>query len=200
MQSVAVDLKRVEEVLNLEERVRRIPSTAMSRGLFFHLIDAQLARRGLAFTSGWQPRYGQGRRLHVLYPTTELARALAAGGALLHEDPREGLRELFRGAAAFVATTWFGRVIRSVLRPDPLEALRWMERSHDFACNHGVWRVEDRGAGHATLHMLDEYLWIDSVHRGGCEGMLEACGVHGAVEAETDDMFRGRLDVRWQIH
>lgn len=46
--------------------------------------------------------------------------------------------------------------------------------------------------------MFDEYFWIEAAQRGGCEGLLLACGVQGEVVAELDDMFTGRLDIRWQ--
>jgi hypothetical protein len=55
-----------------------------------------------------------------------------------------------------------------------------------------------RGPGNAVLHMFDEYTWIEGAHRGGCEGLLIACGVEGSVEADLDSRFNGRLHVRWR--
>lgn len=195
--SVLVDLPRAAEVLQLDERLRRIPATAKVRGLFFHHVDAQLRKRGLASLGEWQQLAPSSYRVHLLYPVSDLVRALAFAGALVSPDPREGMRELFHGAAPFAADTWFGRVFRALLKPDPLGALRWIERSRDYISNHGHWRLEVRGPGHAMLHMFDEYMFIDSVHRGGCEGLLDACGAPGEVRAEMDGMFRGRLDIRW---
>jgi hypothetical protein len=47
--------------------------------------------------------------------------------------------------------------------------------------------------------MTEEYFWIEYAQRGGCEGMLKACGVEGEVSVELDSPYRGRLDVRWQL-
>jgi hypothetical protein len=48
------------------------------------------------------------------------------------------------------------------------------------------------------MHVNDEYIWIDSAHRGGAEAMLDTCGVKGSVEAELLSEFDGRLHIRWQ--
>ena len=102
-----------------------------------------------------------------------------------------------RNAAVAPSTNASGRTVPVEVATDPLAALRWIERSRDHVCDYGRWRVEAEGAGRATIHMTDEYVWIDSAHRGGCEGLLEACGVTGEVTAELDDRFHGRLRVRW---
>lgn len=199
MSFVSVDLSRISESLALEERIKRIPSTAMVRGVFFNLVDRELRRRGLAASPAWRVESEAPRRMHALYPAPDLLRALALGGALIDPDPKQGVREIFLHAAPFVGDTWFGRAFRSVFSPDPVQALRWLERSHDYMCNYGRWRVEERGPGRATLHMFDEYCWIDSLHLGGCEGLLRACGVTGTVTATMDGMFNGRLEVAWNL-
>jgi uncharacterized protein (TIGR02265 family) len=198
--SLSVDMGTVARALDLDERLRRTPSTAKVRGVFFQLIDAQLRRRGLASASEWRLAAGKAtRHVHVLYPATDLLRAMAIAGALMNPDPRQGVREIFSDGARFAAATWFGRTFRTVFSPDPLSALRWLERSHDYICNYGRWRVEERGPGRATLHMYDEYFWIDCLHLGGCEGLLEACGVVGTVHASLDTLFTGRLEVAWRL-
>lgn len=198
--SLSVDLGSVAKALDLEERLRLTPSTARVRGVFFQLIEAQLRRRGLARSSEWRLAAGNAARyVHVLYPVADLLQAMAVAGALLNPDPREGIREILSDGARFVSSTWFGRTFRTVFSPDPLSALRWLERSHDYICNYGRWRVEERGPGRATLHMYDEYFWIDSLHRGGCEGLLQACGVVGTVHASLDGLFTGRLEIGWRL-
>ncbi|HEY1697919.1 MAG TPA: TIGR02265 family protein [Polyangiaceae bacterium] len=199
MSSVSVDLNRAAEALALEERIRRIPSTAKVRGVFFHLMDGQLRKRGLAASPEWRLAAEASRRMHALYPAADFLRAMTVAGALVDPDPRQGVRLIFSEGAPFAANTWIGRAFRAALSPDPLQALRWLERSHDYVCNYGRWRLEERAPGRATLHMFDEYCWIDSLHLGGCEGLLRACGVTGSVHATMDGMFSGRLEIFWRL-
>jgi uncharacterized protein (TIGR02265 family) len=197
--SVSVDLSRAAQLLGLDERLRRVPSTAKVRGVFFDLVDAQLRRRGLATNPEWRLATEAPRRIHALYPAGDLLRALTVAGALVDPDPKQGVRLIFSEGARFAADTWFGRAFRAVLSPNPLTALRWLERSHDYMCNYGRWRLEERAPGRATLHMFDEYCWIDTLHLGGCEGLLRACGVSGSVHATMDGLFSGRLEISWQL-
>jgi hypothetical protein len=45
--------------------------------------------------------------------------------------------------------------------------------------------------------MRDEYIWIESAHRGAAEGVLRMCGVEGTVEPELTTPYTGRLHIRW---
>jgi uncharacterized protein (TIGR02265 family) len=119
-------------------------------------------------------------------------------GAVIAADPLEGVRELFAGTARYFSSTWYGRAFARFLKPNPAGALDWIERSREHVANYGRWRVEHRGPGHAVVHMFDEYFWIEAAQRGGCEGMLAACGAEGTVDAQLESPYCGRLDVRWR--
>lgn len=199
MLNVAVDLARAAADLDLERRLRMVPESACSRGVFFNMVRDELQRRKLLGLPEVQRLLGQSRTSFRLYRTRELLEVFALGGAIVDPDPREGMRTLFSGGARYFASSWFGHAMARVLRPDPAAALSWIERSHEYFANYGRWRVERRGSEHAILHMFDEYLWLEAAHRGGCEGLLVACGVEGEVRAELDDEFHGRLDIRWQL-
>jgi uncharacterized protein (TIGR02265 family) len=134
---------------------------------------------------------------HKLYPVEDLLRLYAVLGAVLHEDPAEGIREASSGMVGHFASTWYGKFFERMIRPDPTSAMRWIERSRDFMANHGTWRLEVRAPRHVIWHMRDEFLWIESAQRGGAEGLLIACGVKGQVRAELDGPFDGRLEIQW---
>ena len=186
--------------LDVHARVLAVPASACVRGIFFNLIDEDLRRRGLARGSGMllPEKRAEKRRSYALYPLREFLPCLAAAGARADEDASEGVRAILSGGAPFCANTWFGRVFQRFLHPSPTAAFHWLERSRDYMCNYGHWRVEERGRERVIVHMFDEYIWIDPAHRGGCEGLLVACGVTGEVNVELDGAFRGRLDVRWE--
>jgi uncharacterized protein (TIGR02265 family) len=197
MSYARVDLEEAFDAVHLHERLESVPREAAIRGVFFEMIESALRRHGLATSSLWAPQKKR-RRIFQLYSMHEYLPAFATAAALIDSDPIVGMREIYSDGARFFATTWFGRALREFIRPDPTPALRWIERSHEHFVNYGGWRLELRGAGHAVLHMFDEYVWIEGAHLGGCEGLLLACGVRGTVTHELDAPFAGRLDIRWQ--
>lgn len=170
----------------------------MVRGVFFNLIHADLERRGFAQNPLWTNRARE-RRSYELYPATELILLSSTAGALVHPDPVEGMRLVHASTANYFASTWYGRTFRRFLRPDPHEALGWIERSRHHIANYGQWRYEKRSHDRGILHMFDEYCFIESIQRGGCEGMLTACGVKGEVDVELDSETQGRLLIRWDV-
>jgi len=194
-----LDLPAVPSVaaaeLDLDKRLRAVPSNARVRGLFFNMLADHLKRHGQEAAA--RKILGPKRRLHLLYPVADFLVVSALAAPLVHEDAREATRQIWGGGAKYFAATWFGRAFRRFIRPDPASALEWLENAREHFCNYGRWRCESVSAGHLILHMFDEYIWIDCAHRGGCEGLLVACGVEGEVHATTDGLFAGRLDIRW---
>jgi uncharacterized protein (TIGR02265 family) len=179
LNAVTVDLARVSEVLDLERRLRDVPASAKVRGVFVRLLEDSLARRGLGGAMDLRSIVGERPRSYRLYPARDLLAAYATAGALVHPDPREGIRLIFSEIADPFASSWYGRAFMKFVRADPLAGLQWLERSHDHIVNYGQWRVQAESPGRAVFHMIDEYFWIEYAHRGGCEGMLKACGVEG---------------------
>ena len=197
--ALLTDVRRTHTLLDLEERLRAVPSTALIRGIFFRLLEDDLKRRGYKKWGNWRTILGEQPRPYRLYPVRDLLIGYAEGAQLLApNDPGEGIRQIFQGIARPFSSSWYGKAWLGFMKPDLLQALYWLERSRDLVCNYGSLRVESRGKGRATLHWYDEYFWIETAHRGGCEGMLDVCGVVGEVTAEADTMFNGRLNVRWE--
>ncbi|MGH7293910.1 MAG: DUF2378 family protein [Polyangiaceae bacterium] len=199
MTHVAVDLAGATERIGLDARLAAIPSTARSRGIFFNMLRDDLERRRLLGLPDVARLLGRTRHSYGYYPTRDLVESYGIAGATLHADPLEGVRELFSGTARYFSGTWYGKAFARYLRPDPKSALAWIERSREYVANYGRWRLQIRGPEHVVFHMFDEYFWIEAAQRGGCEGMLLACGVEGEVQAELDDPFNGRLDIRWRL-
>jgi uncharacterized protein (TIGR02265 family) len=163
------------------------------------MLRDDLSRRGMLQVPEIARLLEKPRRSYAYYPTRDLVEVYGIAGAVIDPDPLEGVRKLFAGTATYFSSTWYGKAFARYLHPDPKSALSWIERSREFVANYGRWRLEIRGPEHAVFHMFDEYFWIEGAQRGGCEGMLLACGVEGEVVAELDDMFVGRLDIRWQL-
>jgi uncharacterized protein (TIGR02265 family) len=198
-EAVSVNLSTTAEALDLERRLRLIPASASSRGVFFNMLREDMRKRGFLHVRELREILEEQRHSYGLYSTRQLVEAFAIAGALVDENPLEGMRDLFRTSPIQFSQSWYGRAMARYLRPDPAETLSWIERSRAHVANYGRWRVEHRGVRHAVLHMFDEYFWIDGALRGGCEGMLAACGVAGEVRVELDSPFQGRFHVTWQL-
>jgi uncharacterized protein (TIGR02265 family) len=194
---IVVDLRQATSRLDLEQRLRDLPATAMVRGIFFRLLKDETQKRGLASVDELRKLLDR-RDVWRLYPARELMSAYATAASLIDPDPNEGLRTLFHDMAPSYGGTWYGQLFRKFLgTPDPARALRYIERAKERVSNYSTWRLETVGPRHVVLHMFDEYFWIESAQRGGCEGLLRACDVQGTVRAELDSPYAGALDIQW---
>ncbi len=133
-----------------------------------------------------------------MYPLVEFLDELAVAAVLTDADnPLGAMRTLWREATAVYVSTPFGRSLMRLLRPNPMRYLRWVSSHRDHFCSYGATRLEELSPTSVTFVMEDEYIWIDTAHRGGAEGLLIACGVEGSVEAEMTGLYSGHLHIRW---
>lgn len=196
--SVKVDLERAHAALELDIRLREIPPGARVRGVWFRVIADEIERRSAEVQVAFRSTAGdRSRWAFLLYDLREyLLEAATAGTLICPDDPREGVRTIWRNAAKYSKFMHPNTFLR-LLRPDPMAALRWLVQNRDHFATFGVWRLEERSAEHAIVHMVDELVWIDTAQRGGAEGFLGACGATGEVEVEMLDRYRGRMHLRW---
>lgn len=173
--------------------------TARVRGVWSALTARQVRRAGPDTYLAWQRAAAPPTRIPFrMYPASDYLRELAlAGVALSPDDPGDGIRSIWRGATTFYLDLPFGRSLARLLMPNPMSYLTWLVAHRDHFCSYGSWRIESVAPGHVTMELRDELIWIETAHRGGAEGLLEACGVTGSVEAELFDRYNGRLHIRW---
>jgi uncharacterized protein (TIGR02265 family) len=196
--SLTVDVARARAELDLEARLRRIPDGAALRGVWFKSIADAIGRAGpgavAAFKHLAPPK---SRWFFRLYPLGDYLDEIAVAAAILApRDAREGVAAIWRHVheySGFLHPNTFMRL----LRPDPVQPMRWLVKHHDHFANFGAFRLEERGPGEAVMHLVNEYIWIDAAHRAGCTALLAACGVEGDVRVELDDDFNGRLYISW---
>jgi uncharacterized protein (TIGR02265 family) len=194
---VVVDLAQSASLLDLDKRLRDLPATAKVRGVFFRLLRDETEKRGLSAVKDLR-HVLEGKDVWRLYPARDLMTAYATAASLIDPDPNQGLRVLFHDMGPSYSRTWYGQLFRKFIgSPDPARALRYVERAKERVSNYSTWRLETLGPRHVVLHMFDEYFWIESAQRGGCEGLLDACDVAGEVRAELDGPYNGALDIQW---
>jgi uncharacterized protein (TIGR02265 family) len=193
-----VDLTQATSQLDLERRLRDLPSSAMVRGVFFRLLKDEADKRGISSVKELRTVL-RGKDVWRFYPARELMIGYATAASIIDPDPNQGLRALFHGIAPSYARTWYGQLFRKFLgNPDPARALRYIERAKERVSNYSTWRIETIGPRHIAVHMFDEYFWIESAQRGGCEGLLDSCDVTGNVRAELDSPYSGALVIQWK--
>src|SRR4051812_27907215 len=93
-----LDLAQSVSRLDLEQRLRDLPSTAMVRGIFFRLLRDETEKRGIAAVAELQ-RLLKGKDVWRLSPARELMIAYATAASVIDADPDQGLRQLFHGIA-----------------------------------------------------------------------------------------------------
>jgi uncharacterized protein (TIGR02265 family) len=194
-----VDVQRVRDALDLDRRLALVPDAARVRGLFFKVTADEVARHGAAAVA-------MHRRLSPvkstwffrMYPVRDyLEDAAAAATAIAPENPTSALRAFFHNGPRYAHLLNAQRFL-ALMGATPLDVMRWSEAQRDMFANYGRWRVEPRDDFYFIMHYFDEYIWIDSAHLGGLEGVLDGCGVSGSVLSDIDSPFNGRLHVRWR--
>jgi uncharacterized protein (TIGR02265 family) len=198
-----VDVGEVRQTLGLARRIADVPPHAHIRGVWFSLAANHVRRLGLADALAWRSLVAQRSRIPFLsYSLREYLEELAIAAALVNtRNPAEGIRSIWRGATPMYLATPLGRSLLRLLQPNPVRYLSWLADHRDHFCNTGKWTVTKHADTYVTLEMQDEYIWLESAHRGGCEGLLVALGVTGSVEAEcTNGPYAGRLHIRWTPH
>ena len=198
--SVALDVRSVRDHLEVARRVSDIPLTATVRGVWFSMAADYVQRLGPSEAATLRAALPRRRRVPFLnYSLREYVEELAMSAAIVNaKDPWEGMRTIWRSATSAYVATPLGRSLVNLIRPEPLRYMRWLVEHRDHFCNYGNWRLVQHGDGYVTMEMENEYIWLESAHLGGAEGVLIACGLPGTVEAERFDDYNGRLHIRWQ--
>lgn len=194
-----LDVERVRRALDLEHRIAQIPRRAQVRGWYFKQTADAVARRGpsaLAVYRSLSPL--RSTWFFRMYSLREYLEDAAAGAAAIDpNDPHAALRSIWRNAPRYAGLFNAQRFL-ALLQASPLDAMRWLQDQRDLFFNYGAFRVERLDDRYFVLHYFDEYIWIESAHRGGVEGLLTACNAIGSVDADLDGPFEGRMHVRWQ--
>jgi uncharacterized protein (TIGR02265 family) len=189
--------------LDLSQRVHDAPSEATVRGVWFGMIADHVRDLGAADLLALRSAVPRRTRVPFLqYSLREYLEELAiAGGIIAPNNPIEGIRAIWRDATMGYTRTAFGRSLVRLLRYDPSRYMTWMVNHRDHFCNYGNWSISKPEPHYVVMYLQSEYIWIDSAHRGGAEGLLDAFGVQGTVEPElTNGPYEGRLHIRWRPH
>jgi hypothetical protein len=193
-----VDVQRVRRALDLDRRLAEIPQRAQVRGWYFKQSADAVAREGRSAVAVHRSLTTvKSTWFFRMYSLRDyLEDAAAAAAAIDPNDPQGAVRSIWRNAPRYAGLFNAQRFL-SLLNASPLDACRWLEQQRDLFFNYGGMRIERRDDRYFVIHYFDEYVWLESAHCGGVEGLLEACNAVGTVDVELDTPFNGRIHVRW---
>jgi uncharacterized protein (TIGR02265 family) len=197
--SNTVDLRQVRATLDLDRRLGLVPASAHVRGFFFKQTADEVARHGPgAVVAHRRLSPVKSTWFFRMYPVGAYLEDVAAAAAVLSpHDPPAAVRAIWsngpRYAPLFNASRFLG-----LLGGDVASAAHWLETHRSYFADYGRWRMERLEDRYFIMHYFNEWIWVESAHRGGMEGLLQACGLRGTVEVDLDSPFDGRLHVRWR--
>ena len=195
-----VDLEAGLGSLGLAKRLKDTPASAHARGLFFNLAEAAVARKDRALLPVWRAASGaRSRWPFKLYSARDFIREQAIAAVLINSaDPAVALFEMWLHTPRLSPLIKAESFMRYLSGGDPARALAWLEKNKGMMCDFGGWRLERVEAKRYIFHIAEEWVWIDSAHRGGGQGTLNNCGVMGSVTAEMISDYHGKLHFSWE--
>ncbi len=193
-----IDLQSSRTLLDLDRRLALLPAQAQVRGFLFRMTGDEVARHGAAAVAAYR-RLSPVRSTWFfrMYSVRDYLEDVAAAATVLApREPAAAVRAIWRNAPRY-AQLFDARRFLSLLGVSVVDVMGWLEAQRDMFADYGSWRLERREERYFVMHYFDEYIWIESAHRGGLEGVLRACGLDGTVEVDLESPLDGRLHVRW---
>lgn len=197
-----VDPRReaIEEVCrycDLEERLRLLPPSAKSRGVYFRSIEAVLSAAGHG--AAYRRLFPEIFAAVMWHPAAEFLVRLAVGGALLCSAERvhEGMFEIGRRNTIAFAESLLGRALLRLLSHDPKRLLQQGAAARRQSSSYGHWDLSFPDERSAVVEMKEEYMYIESYLLGAARGTFDAIGLKVETQVELDTPFAGRHLLRW---
>jgi uncharacterized protein (TIGR02265 family) len=190
---------RLTGEIDADAYLRRVPSDAKCKGVYFH--DAlTLLRKANLSDSGPLAELAQRRyipfRDYSLREHMEIT--LAVSKALFPELPgREAMRRLGLKAFPTFMQTLMGRIIFKTLGPDLDQVLRAGPRSFEVSLTRGravATRVAD---GHWRYEFSDMFGFLDTYYVGVMEGPIRAFGYTSNIEISATTLSDAVMNIRW---
>jgi uncharacterized protein (TIGR02265 family) len=181
---------------DLEWRLRQIPDSAMSRGIFFNMLDAQAATLSPAVHDDYR-RFFRTYRFSPfrMYPTSDFLTRLVLLAQMSWGADRifEGIHALQASAFDAYSSTIVGRAALAVIQPDlgailPFMARNW--RSSGAVNYSDMLLVESRPERH-RVRFVNEYVYIEHAMVGALAGLSRLCGANVRAECELESPFHG---------
>jgi uncharacterized protein (TIGR02265 family) len=190
---------RVDDAIDLDEHLRRLPADATCKGLYFQ-DPIERARKiagiDVALAAGLAPRRYVAFRE---YPYADFLRVLLTTAPIVHPKTPlgEGLRRLGRGAYDAFLGSHVGRVILGAFGTHFEAILLHGRRAYEVSVNFGQVTVEPVGTRHVRYHLANMPAFLETFQVGIVEGAMIACKVRGEVLVKVEDLANAVFDIQW---
>jgi uncharacterized protein (TIGR02265 family) len=198
-----VDARRyaIDEVnpyCDLNERLKMMPPSAATRGVYYRSIETVLDKAGKV--ERFQALFPERVSGMGWYPMSEFLTRLAVAGGMLcgPEQVHAGMHEIGKHNVSAVMGSLLGKMLlRFLARDDPKKLLQQGVAARRQTCNVGSWELSFPTDHSAVVSMNEEYFFIESYLLGAAQGTFEAVGMSVAAEAASSDRFTGTHTLRW---
>lgn len=183
---------------DIAERLRDVPPSARTRGLYFNSVVAEVKRAGKG--ADYAAYFPGERRLGLsFYPLSEYLVRLAVAGALLASpaDVHAGMSLIARANATAFASSLLGRIMLRLLARDPVRLTQQGLAARRQSSTYGEWTLHQRGARELEMVYRSEFIWIESAVAGSAAGTFAACQIEASLETKLTDRYDGSTIIRW---
>jgi uncharacterized protein (TIGR02265 family) len=189
---------RFDAPVELEEHLRRVPSGATAKGMFFLELQrvgekAGVWPRVLAAAGVTERRYYNFRD----YPMVDNLRLTAAVAAHVHPlDPRgQGIRHLGQTALDVVLGSQIGRAVFGAFGSDVELLFLRGPKAYKLLLGMGEVTCEKASARVFRFHAKNFPAFLETYQVGVIEGVLRHCGVVGEIKIALEDLANAVIEV-----
>lgn len=182
---------------DITDRLKRVPPSARVRGVWFRIIDRDLAERGLFDT--YTELFSRSRfRSLQMYPVSEFLVRAATAGALIAspECLHDGMFQMAHANAQEFARSLFGRTLIRLLARDHQRLTQQAIASSRQTTNYGKRSATFPDERTVEVLYRDEYVWIESYMAGAAVGTYESLGFEVELETELQSPIDGVIRLR----
>jgi uncharacterized protein (TIGR02265 family) len=183
---------------DIAERLRDVPPSARTRGLYFNSIATEVkkARKGGDYAS-----YFPGDR-HValsFYPLSDYLIRLAVAGALVAApaDVHAGMSQITSANATAFSSSLLGRILLRLLSRDPVRLAQQALAARRQSSTYGEWTLHQHGPRELEMVYRGEFIWIESAVAGSAAGTFAAGQIDASLETKLVDRYDGSTVIRW---
>jgi uncharacterized protein (TIGR02265 family) len=198
-QSVAMSVSyegAESERRSYEERIARVPATAMTSGMYVVGLHRQLRKAGVR--SANPDAYA----CLQYYPLREFMAFMLDAAALLF--PRMSMDESLKRFGLMVipnfAESMGGKVIMSLGQCNWDVALSCVTRGYQLSLRPGRAKVKGGGRGRADVDLRDIWCFGESYQVGVIQGLMNWYGINGTVQPEALSPSHTVLHLSWLSH
>ena len=184
--------------VDLDEHIRRIPSGATIKGIFF--LELQRVAEEASVSPAVMPALGLAKKRYFAFRDYSLVDYLRLTVAVVsHVYPRlspgEGLRRLGHSAPDVVMKSQIGRAVFGLLLRDLEPILLRGPRAYKLLLGVGDVSVEKISDRTYRFHARNLPAFLETYQVGVIEGVLHHCGAQGRVLVALQDVANAIMEV-----